>query len=82
MFVKENMRKVREENPGSPQKDIMGLVAKRYQELKVARQAEQMNENVSVDTCEVVGVGNGENGAPAVGVSRKLDFLDLTSPRG
>jgi len=45
LFVKENMRVIREANPGSPQKEIMGLVGKKYQEFKASRLRE---ESVSV----------------------------------
>ena len=77
-FVKEHMKAVREENPGSPQKEIMRLVGKRYQEFKAAKLREG----------SVVESGNGEVGSKestpvddVVGdVVRKLDFLDLTSP--
>ncbi|KAF5876468.1 putative hmg box-containing protein [Botrytis fragariae] len=40
VFVKENMKRIRDENPGSPQKDIMGLVAKKYQEQKASKAAQ------------------------------------------
>lgn len=44
IFVRENMKKIREENPGSPQKDIMGLVGKRYQEYKASKMAKAPGE--------------------------------------
>lgn len=70
-FVKENMKLVREENPGSPQKEIMGLVGKKYQEYK-ARKLREGSEEV---------LGSKEGTPDEVGdVVRKLDFLDLTSP--
>lgn len=74
-FVKENMKLVREENPGSPQKEIMALVGKRYQEYKAMKSKESSVEEVGskestpVDVNDDVGI-----------VIRKLDFLDLTSP--
>ena len=34
LFIKENINKVREENPGKSQKEIFSLCAKRYQEQK------------------------------------------------
>ncbi|KUJ14725.1 uncharacterized protein LY89DRAFT_649201 [Mollisia scopiformis] len=71
MFVKENMKRVREENPGSPQKEIMGLVGKRYQEYKASKLG---GGTVSVDEVEV------EVEEEVGDVVRKLDFLDLTSP--
>ncbi|TGO85308.1 hypothetical protein BPOR_0410g00090 [Botrytis porri] len=68
-FVKENMKKIRDENPGSPQKDIMGLVAKKYQEQKASKAAEAGEKENTPDDGDVEIV------------ARKLDFLDLTSPR-
>jgi hypothetical protein len=77
-FVKENMKVVKKENPGSPQKEIMGLVGKKYQEYKASKLRAEGLDNVSVDE-----VGSKE-GTPieedVVGsVVRKLDFLDLSS---
>jgi predicted SprT family Zn-dependent metalloprotease len=78
VFVKENMRIVREANPGSPQKEIMGLVGKKYQEFKASRLRE---ESVSISVEEVVGSKESTLEGDDVGlVVRKLDFLDLTSP--
>lgn len=74
LFVKENMKKIREENPGSPQKEIMGLVGKRYKELK----ANKLGLNVSVD--KVAGSKESTPDDDVGDVVRKLDFLDLTSP--
>lgn len=85
VFVRENMGVVREENPGSPQKVIMGLVGKRYQEFKASRLREvgKEKESLSVSVEEVVGVGGSKEVTPGEGdevgmVVRKLDFLDLT----
>ncbi|KAB8293242.1 hypothetical protein EYC80_007575 [Monilinia laxa] len=72
VFVRENMKKIREENPGSPQKDIMGLVGKRYQEYKASKAA-KAGENVDLKESMP------EDGDLEI-VARKLDFLDLTSP--
>jgi predicted SprT family Zn-dependent metalloprotease len=75
LFVKEQMGVVRRENPDSPQKEIMGLVGRKYQEHK----ARKLEENVvdgteeSTPVTDVVGDVVGD-------VARKLDFLDLTSP--
>ncbi|TVY46653.1 HMG box-containing protein [Lachnellula occidentalis] len=77
VFVKENMRVVREANPGSPQKEIMGLVGKKYQEFK----ASKLKESVSVGVEELLGSKQATPESDGVGlVARKLDFLDLTSP--
>jgi len=73
-FVKENMKLVREENPGSPQKDVMGLVAKKYKEYKASKlvltEVDGGNARRSKEsTPDVSEMGN---------LVRKLDFLDLT----
>lgn len=71
-FVKEHMARVRSENPGSPQKEIMGLVGKRYQEYKATRLRESVAQSVG---------GEVEVGADPVDVLvKKINFLDLTSP--
>jgi predicted SprT family Zn-dependent metalloprotease len=41
VFVKENMKKVRQENPGSPQKDIMRLLGQKYQKQKASNRQSQ-----------------------------------------
>lgn len=79
-FVKENMSRVREENPGSPQKDVLGLVAKRYQEFKASK----------IEAVEMAGPEMGESVRKKevlVGdidvikcLQSKLNFLDLKSP--
>ena len=80
VFVKENMKRVREENPGSPQKEIMGLVGKKYQEHKASKLRDDKGlESVSAEEL----VGSKENSPEEEEVTffaRKLDFLDLTSP--
>ncbi|ESZ96770.1 hypothetical protein SBOR_2840 [Sclerotinia borealis F-4128] len=73
VFVKENMKRIREENPESPQKDIMGLMGKRYQEVKASKAAKAAGEK-----------GDSEESKPDDGdveiISRTLNFLDLTTP--
>lgn len=69
VFFRENMRRIREENPGSPQKEIMGLVGKRYQEFKKRKVVEGEGKGVAKEETP-------EDALEAV--SRKLDFLDLT----
>jgi predicted SprT family Zn-dependent metalloprotease len=77
-FVKENMKKVREENPGSPQKEIMGLVGKKYQEYKASKLRDGKSLE-SVSTEEFVGGKEGSpEGEDIAFVTRKIDFLDLT----
>ena len=73
-FVKENMKIVREENPGSPQKEIMGLVGKKYQEFKASKLKES-----DVRSVDVVDSKEGTPDDDLGTVVRKLDFLDLTS---
>ncbi|KHJ31502.1 putative sprt family metallopeptidase [Erysiphe necator] len=36
-FVRENMKTIRENYPGSPQKEIMSIIGKKYQEIKASR---------------------------------------------
>ena len=84
-FVKENMGILRSENPGSPQKEIMGLVGKRYKEFKAAKVLEGGVEK-GVVTVKIEEVRSKESSPHVVendgigDVARKLDFLDLTSP--
>jgi predicted SprT family Zn-dependent metalloprotease len=79
MFVKANMTRVREENPGSPQKEIMSLVGKKYHEYKASKL------NGSMTTVEMINTVEGLESRQltpeqdrAAFISRKLDFLDLT----
>jgi predicted SprT family Zn-dependent metalloprotease len=83
VFVKENMKKVKEQNPGSPQKKIMTMVGKMYQEHKVSKLGS------TEETLGGIGVGCASdtesreefpNDSPVDVVMRKLNFLDLTSP--
>lgn len=72
-FIRENLKKIREDNPGSPQKEIMGMMGKKYQEYKALR-SKVGNENpvdLEVKDSPVSDVG--------LLVSR-LEFIDLTSP--
>jgi len=81
LFVKANMRKVKEDNPGSPQKEIMGLVGKRYQEFKASKLSkvkERDSGSIDIEGDVVCKEGTPED-AVLAGVVRKLDFLDLTS---
>jgi len=79
MFVKENMRKVKVENPGSPQKEIMGLVGKKYQEYKASKLNEKSSLVESIDIVEEAESRERTPGEDRVEfVARRLDFLDLT----
>jgi hypothetical protein len=65
---------------GSPQKEVMREVGRRYQEFKAMKVVdEKREESVSVE--EVMGSKESSPVDDDVGiVERKLDFLDLTSP--
>ncbi|KAI9052538.1 hypothetical protein LZ554_003881 [Drepanopeziza brunnea f. sp. 'monogermtubi'] len=81
LFVKENMKRLREENPGSPQKDIMGLVGKGYQAFKASKLQLGGDARLeSVDIGDDVRTKEGTLDDDTGLVVRKLDFLDLTSP--
>ncbi|KAJ5046420.1 uncharacterized protein L3040_003664 [Drepanopeziza brunnea f. sp. 'multigermtubi'] len=81
LFVKENMKRLREENPGSPQKEIMGLVGKRYQAFKASKHQLGGDARLeSVDIEDDVRTKEGTLDDDTWLVVRKLDFLDLTSP--
>ncbi|KAG9230421.1 SprT-like family-domain-containing protein [Amylocarpus encephaloides] len=75
-FVKEHMKVVREENPGSPQKEIMGLVSRRYKEYKASQLGRKDGEEKGGSKERKPDVEDDSMG----NVARKLDFLDLTSP--
>ncbi|CAD6499445.1 BgTH12-03562 [Blumeria graminis f. sp. triticale] len=73
LFVREHLPKLRRENPTSPQKEMMGLVAKRYHDAKTGRQQAEIaraggvEDQVKVeDEIEIM--------------ARKLNMIDLTSP--
>jgi len=80
MFLKENMKIVKKENPKSPQKDILGLVGKKYQEFKANKAAGKSEESVEITEVDVVSKESTPEEDSINFVSRKLDFLDLTSP--
>ncbi|OBT72547.1 hypothetical protein VF21_10504 [Pseudogymnoascus sp. 05NY08] len=76
-YVKENIGRVRKENAGSPQKNIMALVGRGYRELKAERL-----KGLGKIGLEVVSLG-GERGVeddPVEAIVKKIDFLDLTTP--
>jgi predicted SprT family Zn-dependent metalloprotease len=83
LFVKENIKKVKEQNPGSPQKQIMTLVGKMYQEHKASKlrnAAEKVSSDSVSDRKEAGSREESPNDSQADIVMRKLNFLDLTSP--
>ncbi|OBT94662.1 hypothetical protein VE01_06177 [Pseudogymnoascus verrucosus] len=71
-YVKENIGRVRRENLGSPQKDIMALVGRGYRELKAERLKGLGQSGLSVES--VV-----EDDSVDL-IVKKIDFLDLTTP--
>ena len=77
-FVKENLAKIKSENPGSPHKVVMGLVGKKYQEFKANQLREESMESGSQNGSVESKEGTPENDIGMV--VRKLDFLDLTGP--
>lgn len=80
VFVKEHMKIVKAENPGSPQKDIMALVGKKYQEYKASTISSEVKGtgDLIVGIEELVDPGEDTPGDDGVdSVSRKLNFLDI-----
>ncbi|KFY61598.1 hypothetical protein V497_02868 [Pseudogymnoascus sp. VKM F-4516 (FW-969)] len=76
-YVKDNIGRVRRENVGSPQKDIMALVGRGYRELKAARLKELGKSSLSVESR----VDGKELEVDSVdSIMKKIDFLDLTTP--
>ncbi|PBP18745.1 sprT family metallopeptidase [Diplocarpon rosae] len=82
VFVRENMKRLREENPGSPQKDLMGLVGKEYQIYKASKLRLGLERSLDSVGREEDSESKGRSppGDTLGLVVRQLDFLDLTSP--
>ncbi len=79
LFVKDNMKRVKEENPGSPQKEIMGLVGKMYQDSKSAKGSTGSEKaDGAIDAEEVIYSREQSLASSVDGVARKLNFLDLS----
>lgn len=74
LFIKENMKKVKEQNPGIPQKQVMTLVGKMYQEHKASKLGTEAEKVVPGSRDE------SPNDSQVDLVMRKLNFLDLRSP--
>ncbi|KAG9243865.1 SprT-like family-domain-containing protein [Calycina marina] len=74
VFLKENMKTVMKENPKSPQKEILGLVGKRYQEFKKGREVGSKSESVDIQEVDVTSKEGSMEDDELDGVSRKLAF--------
>lgn len=76
-YVRDNIGRVRRENVGSPQKDVMALVGRGYRELKAARLKELGKSSLSVDSAKDEKELEVD---PVDSIVKKIDFLDLTTP--
>ena len=60
LYVKENFAVVKKENPGTPHKEIMGILSKRYHEQKSKQKvSSRRDETISImdgerEVCEIV----------------------------
>lgn len=83
IFIKNNMKKVKEANPESPQKGVMSLLGKMYKEHKESKQiggGEKMHR-IDINSEDDLNSEEVAPGNSAVDVVvRKLEFLDLTGP--
>ncbi len=83
LFMKENLRKLKEQNPGCPQKEIMTMLGKIYQENKASKLRGTEDKLKSVGVNDGTDFGFREESPDDTTVDlvmKKLDFLDLTSP--
>ncbi|KAF3763797.1 hypothetical protein M406DRAFT_262431 [Cryphonectria parasitica EP155] len=72
-FMKEQMRIIKEENPGSPQKDIMRMVASRWSQQEKAKGCKAVDDSSSVSPLSQT--SGGEN--KVEGVTKSLDQLTI-----
>ncbi|KAL5354086.1 hypothetical protein ACLOAV_000171 [Pseudogymnoascus australis] len=80
-YVRDNIGRVRRENVGSPQKDVMALVGRGYRELKAERLRGLGKSSLSVDSSGNDGAKDGKDlEDPVEDMVKKIDFLDLTTP--
>jgi hypothetical protein len=49
MFVKDHFASVKKENPGSPHKDIMGILSKRYREQTETQEKHSERETIVIE---------------------------------
>ncbi|KIN00976.1 hypothetical protein OIDMADRAFT_54116 [Oidiodendron maius Zn] len=97
VYVKENMKRIKDENPGSPQKEIMSLVAQEYQKAKaLSIRGGRIGEETDLEAVMDVEVGYSQEGTPeaeddfldgALGVGitnvvKKLNFVNPFNPLG
>ena len=87
IFVKENMRKVRADNPGSPMKEVMGLVGARYREMKAGttkrpQLTQPSTKELGLRLKDMMIFANPERRAETEldNMTKKIHVLDLTSP--
>lgn len=76
-FVKENMKRLKEENPGSPHKEVMGLVGKEYQVFKASKL--RLEGVRKLENLDVEGDTEGDRATPEGDLElavRKLNLLD------
>ena len=86
VFVKENMQRIKDENPGSPQKKIMSLVAQEYQKVKaMSMRGGELGEVVYSQEDISEAEGDSMESIPGLGsqsVVKKLNFISLFNPLG
>ena len=75
--MKENFKSVKEANPKSPQKEIMRIIGKQYQEYKASKKHPEQTEN-AVEQSGIRMRGDTKNNDELDGVTQKLDILDLS----
>lgn len=76
-YVRDNIGRVRKENMGSPQKDVMALVGRGYRELKAERLRGLGKSGLAIESV----VGEKVDEVDEVeSIVKKIDFLDLTTP--
>lgn len=77
LFLKDNMRKVKEQNPESPQKQIMTTLGKMYQEHKASKLKNVEETAISVHVRTLREESPADNQVDLV--TRKLNILELTN---
>ena len=77
LFVKERFKAVKDANPQSPQKDIMGLIGAEYKARQKALPSPSKVEGLSSRESSVDNPVSLVDVDPMEAVARKLDFLSL-----